>query len=169
VIRATGDVTIKNSRIVGTLVVFAPGFKVILDNDLVMEPARSDYPALIVTANELVIQSGSTSVLSESSAGVNFNPAGAPAAGVTDSDLVDQYPNLLKGLIHVTGRVNIKSSLNIRGAIISESTAAADAIDVENASPMIKYDSSLFTNPPQGYTSSVKMVPVSGSIRQVVD
>jgi hypothetical protein len=168
VIRSSSDVTIQKSRILGTLVVICPGRKVALNNELFMEPARADYPVLIVVGNLEVNCLGAGYTLSESSNSRNYNPSGAPHSGVSDNDKTDTYPCEIRGLVHVTGTIQIKSDAVFRGALISESTAASEAIDVD-ANPTIRYLPQLYTNPPQGFTSSVMMIPLAGSVRQVVD
>lgn len=165
VIRSSNDVTIRDSRIYGTLVVICPGRTVTIDKPVLIQPARADYPSLVVVGNVQMKQSGT---LGESSAGVNFNPTGTPYAGVVDSDKADVYPSEIQGLIHATGTLTVEADVTIRGAVIVESAAAADAVDVKSAMTIV-YDPTLATSPPQGYTSGTKMVPKMGSFQQIVD
>lgn len=166
VITTSQDLMIKRTRINGTLVVVAPGRTVTIDQGVLIQPARSDYPALIVDGN-LVLQSDSTAGLSESSAGVNFNPAGAPYQGATDSDMTDTYPCEIGGLVHVKGTVTLDQNSLVRGMIICESGALADAVYVRGNASVV-YTASLATSPPMGYTKSVTMAVEAGSYKQVV-
>jgi len=168
VIRTTSDLTIKNTRIYGTLVVICPGHKVTLDGQVLLQPARADYPALIVNGN-LVLQYSSTgTTLSESSQNSNYNPTGVPYQGSVDSDKVDQYPSEIQGLVHVTGTVDLSATALVRGLILAESTASSGSLNCHNDNEIV-YDATLYSNPPQGYTSAVLMVPQAGSWLQGVN
>jgi len=153
-------------RISGTLIVVCPGKTVTIDQGVLIQPARSDYPALIVDGN-LVLQSDSTSTLSEGSSSTNYNPAGAPYQGVADSDTSDTYPCEIGGLVHVTGTVTLDQRSLIRGMLICESGALLDAVTVKGDATIV-YTPSLATSPPMGYTKSVTMVMEPGSYKQAV-
>jgi hypothetical protein len=169
VIRTSSDITISNSRIYGTLIIIAPGKNVTISGNVLLQPARSDYPALIVNGN-LNLQFTTASGLSEAAQGVNFNPAGAPYLGASDADMIDVYPSEIQGLVHVIGgTVQMLQPGRIRGALICESTASSNAVDLNASSFQIVYDQSLYTNPPQFYTSSVSMIRLAGSLRQNVN
>ena len=96
------DVTIKRTRIWGTLIIrVGSGNKVLFDDPNLIQNYRSDYPSLIIDgAAEFAMKSSSTN-LSESSAGVNFNPAGSPYLGAWDADTSDTYPTEVWGLVHI--------------------------------------------------------------------
>ena len=98
---------------------------------------------------------------------MNFNPAGAAYAGVTDSDTSDSYPSEIVGLVHVKGTVVMEQNALVRGALISESGALADAVNIRGNSSVVHVPT-LTTNPPMGYTSAVTMSAQRGSFRQVV-
>lgn len=175
VIQTGSDLTIKNSRIVGTLVVICPGKKVTLDGQVFLQPARSNLPALIIDG-DLTLNYTSANPLSEAAENTNFNPPGAPyppddpSSNSTDNDRLDQYPSEVQGLVHVTGRIEIKQPCRIRGAVICESTALK-AVNCENDFEIV-YDPALFTartKIPQLYTTQVKMQPQPGSWKQVVE
>jgi hypothetical protein len=167
VIRSSNDEKLRDTRICGTLVVFlSPGRVLEVDKSLFLQAAQSDFPALIVSG-DIVIECDSTQ-LSESDTGMNFNPAAMPYNGISDSDQSDVYPCEIQGLVHATGTVYMTDDLTVRGAIIAGSTATSNAFEADG-SPEIVYTPSLFTSPPQGYTSQVKMVVQPGSMVQVVD
>jgi len=167
VIRTTSDLVIKNSRIQGTLLVICPGKKVTLDTGVLLQPYRSDYPALIVDG-DAILQYSSDKALSESTAATNFNPPGAAYKGVADSDTSDEYPSEIQGLVHVRGSLNLKNAALLRGIAIAESTNTTDAVRFEGTNE-IAYDRNLYLSPPQGYTTAVQMQPAPGSWRQVAD
>ncbi len=168
VIRTNGDLTITNSRIFGTLVVICPGHKVTLGGQMLLQPARTDFPALIVNGNLVLQYTSASTSLSEAAQATNYNPPGAPYQGANDADRLDQYPSEIQGLVHVTGTLDIQQNALVRGAILCESTASTDAVRIRQDAEIV-YDANLYTNPPQGYTTAVKMVPQTGSWRQVVD
>lgn len=166
VINATGDITIQKLRVLGTLVIINTGHKVTISGPVFMQPARSDYPALLVKG-QLVLQYDSTTTLSEASAGFNFNPIGAAYQGATDSDTADTYPCEIQGLVHSTDQSLMLNNALIRGAFICESNASSDAVRL-NGNAAVIYDPTLYSNPPMGYTTSVTMKILAGSWQQSV-
>jgi hypothetical protein len=167
VIRTSSDLTISNTRIYGTLVVLCPGHTVTVQNQVLFQPVRADYPTLIVDGNAVFQYSSQGAVLSEATTGVNFNPPGAPYNGQSDSDLSDTYPSEIQGLVHVTGTAQLNNTALIRGLLLCQSAQTSDAVVCWNS--QIIYTPSLYTFPPQGYTTAVNMIPQSGSLQQVVN
>lgn len=167
VIRTSSDLTIRNTRILGTLVIICPNSKVTIDGSVLIQPSRSDYPSLIVNG-ELVLGYDSTAALSESTTNTNFNPAAAAYQGSSDLDKTDTYPNEIQGLIHVTGKVTISKPGIMRGALLCASTSG-DTVTIDTSSFSIISSSSLLTAPPQFYTSSVRMISLPGSFKPLVD
>lgn len=157
------DLTITGVRINGTLVVRCPGQKVILDSAVFLHNYRPYYPTLIVEGNlEIKIQSKDYN-LSEAAWATSFNPPGAPYLGQSDGDQMDEFPNEVRGLVHVKGTVLMSQPALIRGTIICESTVTCDD------HVQMLYDPSLFTTPPLGYTAVVGMRIAPGTWRQAVD
>lgn len=160
---STKDLVIKKSRIYGTLVVqCSGGNKVVLDDSVFLHNYRSDYPVLIVDGDLELLYLSDKSNLSESACGTNFNPIGAPYGGATDSDMLDDYPNEIQGLVHVTGTLQFEQTARVRGAIICEGSVIC-AGDNE-----IVHDPQLLDNPPEGYFNYTMQVK-PGSWKQVVD
>jgi hypothetical protein len=166
VLSTSSNVSITNARICGTLVIIAPGKIVTIQNSVFMQPARSDYPVLIVQG-QLVLQADSTVPLSEATQGVNFNPTGSPYQGATNATMTDTYPSEIDGLVHCTDLLTIQGKQLIRGAVICESTDNNQAIYMDNT-PQIIYDSTLYSTPPMGYTTSVNMKIAPNSWKQSV-
>jgi hypothetical protein len=168
VVRTSSDLTIKNCRIDGTLVIICPGKRVTIEGAVLFQPARADYPSLIIHGDAEFKFTGGAGALSESAQGVNFNPPGAPYNGETDGDMTDVYPSEIRGLVHVTGAVKVSAPGIIRGALISGGTSG-DSVEIDTSTFQVIHDASVFANPPQFYTTSVPMPQVAGSIRQVVN
>lgn len=168
VIRANSNLTIRQCRIYGTLVIFAPGKKVTIDQANLFQPARPDFPAIIIVG-DCTLDYTSSTALTEAGAPANLNPTGAAYLGVVDSDQTDSYPNEIQGLLHVTGQLTCSSPGIVRGAIICESSASSAAVYISAAGMRVIYDSSLYTNPPQYYTTSVPMRSLAGSYKPVAE
>jgi hypothetical protein len=164
--RPSSDATLKDSRIHGTLVVICQaGRRLRIDNTVFIQPFRADYPSLVVKGECEIKHSNSP--LSEASQGVSFNPTGAPYNGVSNNNTSENYPGEIQGLVYVTGLVDWQEDGVIRGMLFSASTAN-NAVTVEQASQVI-YTPSLYTNPPQWFTSEVKMPVRRGTYVRLVD
>lgn len=161
------QLTIRMSRIHATLLIELganASFK--MESSCLWDPPLgANYPALIVKSDwsANVTLNSSNAKLKEGNPDpkMNFNPAGEPYDGVSDTDENDQYPALCRGLYHVIGanvHTYLSSNLNIQGVVITEGTMALGAnLDVT-------LDPSLYSNPPLGYTAATGDVEsVSGS------
>lgn len=158
------DLTIRNSRIHGTLLIrTGAGKKVIIDNAVFIQNYRSDCPVLIVDGSLEIKNNSCDYPLSETSCDTNFNPVGAPYEGESDEDALDEYPNEIRGLVHATGYLKLFDNARIRGAVVCE-----DAATVEGTNTII-HDPDLYTSPPEGYTYVQRMQISPGSWKQVVD
>ncbi|MBU0719303.1 MAG: hypothetical protein KJ749_13725 [Planctomycetes bacterium] len=157
------DISIKESRIYGTLVVNAPGKKLVLEDPVFIHPARADYPALIVNGNVEFKYKSDVTVLSEFTYLTNYNPIGVPYEGASDPDLGDNYPNEVRGLVHVFGTITFIESARVRGVVLAESTVVCDKANE------IVHDPALYTNPPMGYTAPPAMKISPGTWQRVVD
>ncbi len=157
------NLTIRNCRIYGTLIVLAPNHLVTIDDATFIQNYRSDFPALLVNGNLVLKSKTVAGSLSETTCNTNFNPTGAPYNGVTDADTLDLYPNEICGLVHVTGSLTLQETARIVGVVICEGTLNGQGINT------IVYDPSLSTNPPMGYTRVEDMQVSPGTWEQVVD
>lgn len=164
VINTASDLTIANSRIVGTLVVNCPGRLVTIQGPVLIQPARSDYAALIINGNADFRYASASVGLAEATTGVNFNPAGTPYQGATDSDQTDTYPNEIQGLVHVTGTLATSGTPRVRGLVLVQSASLSSAVDLSGAVEIV-YDPNLYANPPDGYCTR-EMTPQAGSRRR---
>ena len=140
---ADSYVTIRDSRILGTLVVRCR--KLTIEGNVLMESNRSDMPVLIVDGDlELDYTSNS---LSESEEDTNFNLAGVPYEGVSDSDKSDSYPGEIHGFIHVRGDLELKNTAIVRGGIVCEGSAICEGQN------QIIHEDRLTDEPVIGYTT----------------
>jgi cytoskeletal protein CcmA (bactofilin family) len=166
VIRANDDLTIRNSRINGTLVILcSSGKRVTFDNSLLIHPYRTDYPALLIQGDAEFVFSSSLG-LAEATSLANFNPSGSPYQGNSDSDILDIYPSEIRGLVHVRGEARFDGNGKVRGAVVCESSSVEVRFEGSNE---IIYDRSIAELPPQGYASRVPMLPQPGSWKRVVE
>lgn len=110
-------IEVRRFRMLGTLVLLDPGPGSRIRETARFDPAVEGYPSLIVRGS-IQIET-STSALSESSEDVNFNPPGAPFAGVTDSDKLDTYPTRFTGVIYTTGDLSVSGTLRASAPIIA--------------------------------------------------
>jgi hypothetical protein len=166
VINSSSDLTIGSIRVLGTLIINCPGKKVTFNGPALIQPARSDYPALIVNG-DLVLRCNSSASLSEVADGYNYNPLGSPYSNATDADTTDTYPNRIEGLVHASGTIDISNNQLVKGAVISDSTASSDAIRI-TGNATITYTPSLSTTPPLGYVSGGTPAIDVGSWKQLV-
>ena len=168
VIRSTNDVTLKLTRIYGTLVVICPGRRLTIDNNVLLEPYRSDCPALVVVGDAHIQFASGNNSFREIDAGISLNPPGAPYNGVANTNISETFPSEIRGLVHVTGAILYRASATVRGAILSNSTAGADAFDVDDTTT-ITYTPGLYTSPPCWYTTAVPMVIDRGTWKPLAD
>jgi hypothetical protein len=156
------DVTIRDSRICGTLIIRAAGHNVTVDEAILMQNYRPDFPVLLVEGDLIIKSNSMVGSLSESACLTNFNPVGAPYGGTTDSDTTDQYPDEIRGLVHVKGSLRLQQTARIVGVVICEGTVTCEGTNT------IVYDAGLSANPPMGYTYVDGMKVSPGSWTQVV-
>ena len=153
-------IVIKDSRILGTIVLLDVGANSQIDKDIHWEPVVSTYPALLVDG-DLEMKWHGDHTLDESKAGVNFNPTGSPYLSVEDSDTDDEYPGVIRGLIYIAGKLDITHECVLEGVVIVE-----DVCNV-NDNTSISYDSSILSQPPPGFTSGTEMQIVPGTWQRV--
>ena len=162
-----GDLTIEGTRLQGTLVVNAPGRRVILKDAVLLERHRADYPVLIVRGTIEMRFTASAIGLSEVDWNVNFNPVGAERLTLANETKLDVFPSGIVGLVHAIGPLNVVSQpAQVDGAVICEGQAS-----IQNALT-INHDPALVSDPPMGYTQDpadlATMMIVRGSWRQIV-
>ncbi len=106
---------IQDCRITGTLVITNTS-GVTVSNSNYMSPWESGLPILLVSGG-LGINTLSLDLVE--SGFQNFNPAGNPYNGVTDSDTADRYPSMLQGIVYATGDVVLAQKVTVVGALVA--------------------------------------------------
>ena len=128
------------------------------------EPAVPNYPALLVSGNiEISITAG---VLYESNASGSYNPFGTPYEGFAvteDTDTADTYPSVIKGLVYVSGNLQMRNHPVIDGVVVIGGSLV-DARDLT-----LTYQPTLLTNPPPGFADRPRLELAPGSWRQVTN
>jgi hypothetical protein len=156
------SLTIKNTRIHGTLVVRLGSGTLTLQNSILLHNYRSDFPTLLVEGN-VILKCPSATALSEAGLSTNFNPSGAPYSGVSDTDKTDTYPNEIWGLVHISGSLTLEQTARVVGVVICDGPIYC------NGNNTVTYTPSLYTSPPQWYTYVDGMKLSPGSWKQSVD
>jgi hypothetical protein len=149
------DVTVRNLRVHGTLIIRAIGKKVILENSVFLQSYRADYPALLIEAKDIQFNQDASARLSENALNTNFNPAGTPYNGVADTDQLDLYPCEIRGFVHVIGDLETTMPFRLRGVLFCSGT-----IKTSDTAEFIR-DPRLYVNPPVGYIEPGPMKPQS--------
>ena len=153
-------ICIKNCRILGSLVLIAPASNSSIEGSLRWDAAIANYPALLVNG-DLVVKS-TTTALSEATLAINFNPTSSPFQGTSDTDLVDEFPSEINGLVYISGKLSAPQDLVeslFRGVTICHSIDAS-------SSARFNYRSLIFDHPPPGFASGNPMVVSPGSRRR---
>lgn len=164
-------ISIKNSRIVGTLVLLNyDDTNSLIHGSMSWQPAvASADPAVanqpILVANKKMNFGTSAADLNEGLVNLNLNPLGTPYGSVQDSDKDDVVPSHLDGLIYVNGNVTVTGSLRLHGVMVSAGTATFTGADVA-----VNYDPLYYWyNAPPGFEDAPVPELVPGSLRRVVD
>ena len=158
------DLKIRNSRIVGTLVLIGPGPLAKVSASVNWAPAVLNYPALLVIGD--MVFRYDTDALNEADRATNFNPVGTPYQGSEDADTLDTYPSMITGLVYVSGTLDVES-FNSQSKVDGVIVAGQLAIDFENL--FVTYESVFVNHPPPGFGSGDPMIPVPGTWRWEVE
>ena len=154
---------ITNCRIVGTLLVTGLGNNSLVINGLVTwEPPAGNTPLLIVSAPGIdATITGSSTWLTESSAGANLNPASTPFETRSNATMTDDFPPQLRGLIHImagsTGMLTIQNNAYIKGTVITDTPVKL------KAQTTFIQDPQYYANPPFGYAVGDVLTEVPGT------
>jgi cytoskeletal protein CcmA (bactofilin family) len=155
------DITIRNCRIVGTLILINPGSNSRIDNNVSFEQASDGMPCLLTKGRGLTISIAS-STLSESVVGVNFNPGSVPYQSVGDTDTSDTYPTGFNGLIYLDGDSSISGTVSCSGSIVVNGK-----LDL-SGTLTINPDLNARTTPPPGFRTGPTMTVSGSSIVQYI-
>jgi hypothetical protein len=148
---------ISDCRVRGTLVVLNAGSGTRLRNAVFIEGVAGQ-PALLIDGPVDFEQDSAD--LTESNAGVNLNPPGAPYLGQTDADKSDAYPSVLEGVVLVTGNVTVKTAATVEGVLLVGGTLAVDGtLVLRRSSP---------ESPVEGFDRAVGLALDASSVQPVV-
>ena len=162
---AGAKIFIKNSRIVGTLVLIEPNGASEVGNGgpLTWDPAVAGFPALMVKDADVTINP-STAGLVEYANITNFNPTGTPYEGLgEDSDEDDTYASEIKGLIYCNKKIIFFEDPVITGAVI-----ANDNIEI-NDQLDLTHNPVYFFSPPPGFNGPEEIKILLDSAKRVMD
>jgi hypothetical protein len=152
---------VKESRIVGTIVLLNPKSDSKLDDKLNWSPAVSNFPALLVQGSMKIELRNSS--LAEAGANVNFNPSHTPYNGTSNTGKTDTLPPQINGLIYISGDASCRNDVRLNSSlIVGGGLTWANELSVT-------YDSRFHTNPPPGFFDTPPMQPAPATWKQVVD
>tara|TARA_R110002072_G_scaffold243821_2_gene403087 strand:+ start:64527 stop:65819 length:1293 start_codon:yes stop_codon:yes gene_type:complete len=156
------NLEIKNSRILGTLVLLNPGTGCLTSSAVHWDTVVPNLPALLVDGD---FQLGHTQPsLNEANLSTNFNPAGTPYESNSDSDTTDEYASEINGLVYTSGKLTVLALLSrtkVNGSVVCNSSSCNSAATFNH--------NSVFTNfPPPGFASGSLMESIPGSWRRDV-
>jgi type II secretory pathway pseudopilin PulG len=153
-------IRIKNSRIVGTIVLLNPASNSLLEGSLRWDEAVGNYPALLATG-DIEIRFGEDK-LRESSIGLNLNPVGTPYQGDEDNDQNDSYDSEVNGLVYLSGRFDAAPDFQtsrFRGVCVCNSITAQSLC-------RFLYRPLFLDAPPPGFARGNPMAVSPGSRRR---
>lgn len=156
----SGALRIRDSRIVGTLVILNVTTELSIESSVNWEPAIANYPSLLVRGN--INLSVASTALSEAGVNTNFNPSGTPYQGIFDTDKVDTYPSVITGLIYASGSI---TGFATTDGVVVAGTGIAPTSGTWN----LTYRSTFYDNPPPGFTGAPEMVISPGTWKQLVN
>lgn len=151
------NLIISTTRVVGTLVILNPGPSSMIQTQNYFAPAVTGYPCLMVQGN-ITFNETSSNLSDNSSSFVNYNPAGTPYLGATDSTYTTQYPNRFEGLVYVSGNLTTQGTFTTSGTVVVGNTWSS------SGTANLTYDATTYKNPPPGFTSG-QLAPVTGTWR----
>lgn len=159
------NLNITNCRIAGTLLIYASQKdNISIQGPVEWEPASGGYPILIISGTGVQVTiAGNPTWLSESAAGVNFDPPGTPYQGATDSDTADDYPPQYRGIVHIIGDSSSLVQLNANSYFVG--TVIATCPVKTTAQCTLVQNPTIYANPPLGYATGNAIVQVPGTWR----
>ncbi len=159
---ASNDLTIKDCRIEGTLVLLNLN-NFWIQSAVHIAPAVVNYPSLMIQGSPAILIELNPSPLSEAAISTNLNPPSAPYQGVWDTDFVDSYPTRIEGLVYVSQDATLDTSTFEGVVVVGNKITTRD-------STTFNYRDTFLRNPPPGFQAGpARMVISPGSWKQVVD
>jgi len=156
---------IRDSRIVGTLVLIEPnsGSRIGDGGALNWQPAISSFPALLVSDSEPMINPSDAGLV-EAALGTNFNPPGTPYEGLgEDTDQNDTYRSTIKGLIYSVKKIHFENHPVITGVVIGD-----DKVEIHDELTLFRNPIHMIS-PPPGFGGPEETKILLGSAKKAVD
>ncbi|MCH2114006.1 MAG: hypothetical protein MK171_03715 [Pirellulales bacterium] len=138
------DIVIKDSQILGTLVLLNAGSGSNINMDIHWEAAVPNYPALMVQGDLKMSWHGEHN-LHESLNNMSFNSIAPPHQSSKDADQVG--PPIIKGLVYITGGLTIDGGKNPSSDGASHSNAWRGSARLIDQSPAPQHHFSYNTDP----------------------
>lgn len=107
-------ITIKNCRIIGTLIIIEPGNNSIVKNGMVLENKLADFPSLIIIDGDIKLQFDEDT-LDEEYLYIDFSLPGEPGYG----DMSDIYQSHISGAVYSNSNLHIEGHTMIFGPVIA--------------------------------------------------
>jgi hypothetical protein len=132
----------------------------VIEGSVTFDPVAPLDPVLLVQGSIRI--AFSDAALTEGGAR-SLNPAGAPFQGVSDSDMTDQFPSRIAGLVFISGDAAFANAPTIEGPVLVGGIATIqDKLKLRN-------DLAWMSDPPDGFRSAPLMRIASGSVVRAVD
>jgi hypothetical protein len=151
--------TIRDCRIVGTLVILGKSSETRIEGSASLEPAVPNLPTLLTAGS---VRMELTDVPLAERPGFNVNPPHAPYDGVSDNDVSDVYPSRIKGLVFIHGNCAQRQTTSLHGALI-----VGGALSVYGRLG-IDHDRGYFTDPPPGFFTDPQPLVSPGTWKRAV-
>ncbi|MFC1653074.1 hypothetical protein ACFL3F_05075 [Planctomycetota bacterium] len=154
------DLNIRNSHILGTLVLLDAGSLSQIDGSVYWEQTQTD-PATGALLPSLLVQGDLTLSLSNTS----LDESSTPVDLNNDSDMVDTWPSIIKGLVYISGRLTATTETQFyEGTLVTGGDC-----ELSDTQLTVDYQSTFYENPPSGWHAPVEMKIATGSWQKVVD
>ena len=156
-------VTIRDSRIVGTLVLLNSPATTWIDGSIVLGAGdQRIIPALLVQGSAII--GTDNNPLSESSGtNYNFNPAGTPYNGNADSDTSDTYPSEIKGIVYISGNLTLVDDAHFKGSVVVAGTITS------SQKLTLQYDATYYNDAPPGFSAQTQVYISPGTYARMVN
>ena len=155
------NITLRECRIVGTLVLLNAGSGTNIKDSILMEPAIPNFPALMIEG-PLEMDWSYLRNVDENDLAINLNPLGLPINGIVDAVLGGSWPGGISGLVYLTGNLHVKNqTAKVNGVVVVGGTVNAES------RLSLTYNSTFYNTPPLGFAAGPEMQIVPGTWQRV--
>ena len=152
---ANRKITIRDCRVIGTLILLQPGPGSVLTEGVIWQTARPDYPAIIIMDGEFTI--ATAAVLNEGALGFDINLPGEPGYGSS----FDAFWTFIHGLVYSNTDLIVSYDTTVYGTVISAGQLTL------RWNSNCEYDPAILETPPLGFRDT-PLVSIAGTWRQVL-